>query len=373
MKILLLGEFSNVHATLAKGLRELGHEVTVASDGDGWKDYPRDIDLKRKSLKRMDSLKYWLKVKKSFLHFRGYDIVQIINPVFLDFKAERILPYFHYLKKHNKRVVMGAFGMDYYYVIGCLDKQTFRYSDFNIGNVERINYDNDQFKEEWLDGSKGVLNRIIADECDAIVTGLYEYDACYKKYYNGNAVVRFIPFPIVTNSNDSHSEKRHYKLSSPLKIFIGIQSKRSEYKGTDILLGAAQRVKNDYPNECTLQIAEDVPFEDYKEMLDSSDVILDQLYSYTPAMNALEAMARGTVVVGGAELENYTILNEYQLRPIINVQPNRHSAYHVIRDLVVNRNELIPLLQNEGYLYISKHHDYLKVAHKYEQLYSQIL
>ena len=45
MRILLLGEYSNVHNTLAQGLRALGHEVTVASDGDHWKDYPRDIDL----------------------------------------------------------------------------------------------------------------------------------------------------------------------------------------------------------------------------------------------------------------------------------------------------------------------------------------
>lgn len=29
MKILLMGEYSNVHATLAEGLRKLGHEVTV--------------------------------------------------------------------------------------------------------------------------------------------------------------------------------------------------------------------------------------------------------------------------------------------------------------------------------------------------------
>lgn len=47
MKILLLGEYSNVHATLADGLRRLGHEVTVASNGDFWKDYPRDIDFSR--------------------------------------------------------------------------------------------------------------------------------------------------------------------------------------------------------------------------------------------------------------------------------------------------------------------------------------
>lgn len=36
MKILLLGEFSNLHWTLAEGLRKLGHEVCVVSNGDRW-------------------------------------------------------------------------------------------------------------------------------------------------------------------------------------------------------------------------------------------------------------------------------------------------------------------------------------------------
>ena len=40
MKVLLLGEYSNVHWTLAQGLRALGHSVTVASDGDSWKNFP---------------------------------------------------------------------------------------------------------------------------------------------------------------------------------------------------------------------------------------------------------------------------------------------------------------------------------------------
>ena len=49
MRILLLGEFSNIHWTLAEGLRHLGHEVCVLSNGNGWKNYPRDIDLSRAS------------------------------------------------------------------------------------------------------------------------------------------------------------------------------------------------------------------------------------------------------------------------------------------------------------------------------------
>ena len=49
MRILLLGEYSGLHCSLADGLRALGHEVCVASDGCGWKNYPRDIALMAKS------------------------------------------------------------------------------------------------------------------------------------------------------------------------------------------------------------------------------------------------------------------------------------------------------------------------------------
>ena len=55
--------------------------------------------------------------------------------------------------------------------------------------------------------------------------------------------------------------------------------------------------------------------------MEGSDAILDQLYSYTPSMNPLEAMSRGIICIGGGEPENYEILNETLLHPIINVQP----------------------------------------------------
>ena len=47
MKILLLGEYSNVHWTLAEGLRRLGHCVTVASNGDFWKDKEKQIKIQK--------------------------------------------------------------------------------------------------------------------------------------------------------------------------------------------------------------------------------------------------------------------------------------------------------------------------------------
>ena len=45
--ILLLGDYSNCHRTLATGLRALGCTVTIASDGSRWMNTHRDIDLSR--------------------------------------------------------------------------------------------------------------------------------------------------------------------------------------------------------------------------------------------------------------------------------------------------------------------------------------
>ncbi|TOI27410.1 hypothetical protein CGI63_23185, partial [Vibrio parahaemolyticus] len=45
MRVLLLGEYSGVHTNLAMVLKELGHDVITVSDGDGFKSFPRDVDL----------------------------------------------------------------------------------------------------------------------------------------------------------------------------------------------------------------------------------------------------------------------------------------------------------------------------------------
>lgn len=90
-------------------------------------------------------------------------------------------------------------------------------------------------------------------------------------------------------------------------------------------------------------------------------------------MNALEAMSRGLVNVGGAEPENYEILHEEHLRPIINVLPDEEDVYRCLLELVDHREELFPRLQRESMEYIAKHHDYIVVARKYEQLYRSVL
>lgn len=366
MKILLLGEYSHVHWTLAEGLRKEGHHVTVVSDGDGWKNYPRDIDLKRRSTGKLDGVRYLFDVMRCLPKLRGFDIVQLINPVFLDLRGEHMLPFYRYIRQHNGKVFMGAFGMDYYWVKAGMDCHTFRYSDFNIGPELRHNTYNDTVIADWLHGAKGRLNRLIADDCDGIVSGLYEYDASYRPYHADK--MRFIPFPI----NPDSVSPIHPRTGRPLRLFIGIQKGRSAYKGTDVMLQALLRLQQDFPERCRIHKAESVPFALYQQMLNDSDVLLDQLYSYTPAMNALMAMAKGMIVVGGGEEENYRILHEEQLRPIVNVLPDEQDVYEKLKTLTELSNEQIHRMQQDSITYIHRHHHYLKIARQYLDFWSEV-
>lgn len=364
MKILLLGEYSNVHCTLAKGLRQLGHKVTLVSNGDFWKNYPRDIDLSR-TYNKIGGLVYLIKLYAQLPKWRGYDVVQIINPMFLEIKAHRIFPIYRYLQKYNKKVFMAAFGMDYYWVHTCCTTMPLRYSDFNIGKQLRDTPDALKERKDWLHTDKQKLNEYIAQHCTGIIAGLYEYWACYHPIFPYKTV--FIPYPICISEQTNITTNAKAK-DRKLNLFIGINKARSVYKGTDVMLSAAQAIVKKYPDKVRLQIAESVPFAAYRQLMDKADAILDQLYSYTPAMNALEAMSKGVICIGGGEPENYQILHEEVLRPIVNVEPKYESVYRQLEMLVL-QPQLVRKLQQESIAYIKKHHDYIKVAKQYEAFY----
>lgn len=364
MKILLIGEYSNVHWTLAEGLRELGHEATVLSNGDFWKDYPRDISLVRREGK-LGGMAYMARLYSLLPRLKGFDIVQLINPMFLELKAERIAPVYNFLRRENRKIVLCAFGMDSYWVRMCTEKRLLRYSDFNIGDTLRTDETAIREREDWTGTAKERLNAMIASDADAIVAGLYEYFVAYREYFPQKT--SFIPFPIKIPNTDIPAET-----PARIRLFIGINKDRSHYKGTDIMLAAARKAVADTGHMAELAEAYSVPFSQYREMMQQSHVILDQLYSYTPAMNALEAMAHGMVVVGGGEEEHYRLLGETELRPIINVAPSFESVFQALSSLI-RHPESVPALRRDSLAYVCRHHEYRKVAKQYECLYNELL
>ena len=110
--------------------------------------------------------------------------------------------------------------------------------------------------------------------------------------------------------------------------------------------------------------AENLPFDEYLKQMASCDVLLDQIYSYTPSMNALQAMAMGLVVVSGGEEEQYELLGERELRPIVNVLPDADDIRAKLEDLILHP-ERIPLLKAQSIEYVRRHHDAKQIAQQY--------
>ncbi len=360
MKILLLGEYSNVHWTLAEGLRALGHSVTVVSDGDRWKNYQRDIDLSRHSLGRWDTLRYIFDIQRTIPKLKGYDVVQLINPVFFDLRAERILSFYKCLRRQNGKLFLGSFGIDKPWVEEGMKPETFRYSDFFLFGEPRHTPEVEEMCSTWLTGAKGKLFDYIADDCDGIVAGLYENYICSAARYSGK--LHFIPFPI---NHQNISPRQPHPEYGGIRFFVGVQRSRSAYKGTDIMLPMLEDLRKRYPEKMEIRVAESLPFAIYQQMMDSSDVLLDQLYSYTPAMNALLAMAKGLVVVGGAEEEHYRLLGESQLRPIVNVTPSPGDMERQIERRLLLPTEAVARLSAQSMEYTRRWHDHIKVASQY--------
>lgn len=354
MKILLIGEFSNLHSTLAEGLRLLGHEVTVASDGCKWMENDRDVDLFRPDYDFFNSIKYLGKVHNIFRKFKGYDVVQIKNPSFIDLNIKRNLNLYRFLLKNNSKVFLGAFGTDYFWEKACIENKMLRYSDLFIGD-KPLNI----YKCAWLDNQKEEANIEIAETCNGIISCLYEYHKSYEPHYKDK--LEYIPLPINT-------EMLQYKQKGiegdKIKIFIGVQKLRPKLKGTDILLEELMKIQSTYSNEILINKVTSLPWTQYVKIMAESDVLVDQLYSYTPAMNGLIGMAQGLVLVGGGEPEMYDLLNENTNFPIVNVYPSREDVYNKLENLILNKKDL-PEISSNSREFIEKHHNYINVAQKY--------
>jgi len=368
MRILLLGEASFVHSTLRKGFKELGHDVVLMSDGNNGRECPRDIDLER-NMKwgKLGGLGVLLKLLVNVRLLLGNDIVQIHNCQFVPLKMwwNEILLFI--LKLGNKKVVKYCLGDDVV-VIKRQAEGVLKYSDTHIGKRPINEKQNEwRIEEQFLPEYIHCCNYANA-KADALIPCLYEYFEYYDlPEYHGKLYYMPLPMEIPFYNNDKR------KVKEPIKVLVGIQSKRDYLKGASVISDLIERVAKENPGKLKIKKVVDVPYDEYLPMLDDADVLVDQLYSYTPSMNSLAAMAHGTVVVGGGEEEFYEFIGEKELRPIINVRPEEdENNLKILRETLLHP-EKIERLKKEGLEFVKKHHDYIKVCEKHIELYNKLL
>ena len=393
MKILLIGEASFLHNTLKKGLLERGHRVLTMSDGNGWHDAPRDIDLRRDGRwGKLGGLRVVWQLLRHLPQLCGNDVVQIHNYQFVPLMYRWNTLLLRFLKLTNRRVVKGCFGDD---------PQIFRrqaqgvpaYSDtYWSGQLQNAELHRDRIAEVVEHGAEASWRKTTR-MADALVACLYEYWLDYNEPPYA-AKLHYIPLPMeceemvrwcdgemvtcLGNDTPSPSHPNDSQLptnltTSPpyhLTILIGLQPKRDFMKGAMKIAAFVEEVARRHPGKVQMKYVEGVPYDEYLHLRPEADVLVDQLYSYTPSMNSLAAMARGTVVIGGGEEEYYEFIGEKTLRPIINVRPDVPDEENIAAiERALFTDGMLERMAQESIQFVHKYHDYRLVAKQYEQLY----
>lgn len=371
MKILFFGDASHYHRTLAEALRRLGHEAVVASDGSRWMNTGRDIDLSRPLPGRLGGMALWAKLHTSLRPaLSGYDVVQLSSSNIIHLRPERAIKVFRMLRRNNRSVHLTALGTDTPYLDFCLAPDGLRYNEWRVGaEPAPLALASPELLEEWRAPALRANDAEVYGAVSTIGTALFEYHAAVERAGYG-AKAGYCGIPIDTSAlTPAHEGEGAPEI---VEFFVGMHRSRKVEKGTDRLLAAARAVEARFPKHCRVTVVENLPYDEYVATQRRAHVVLDQLYSYTPATNALLAMAQGIATVSGAEPEYYDFIGEHDNRPIINALPDDEALRATLADIVDNRGRL-PELWRRSREFVIKHNDSATVARRFLELWNRNL
>ncbi|MBR9914082.1 MAG: glycosyltransferase [Algicola sp.] len=378
MRILLVGEFSRLHNSLKEGLEQLGHEVVIIGDGDGFKDYPVDIKLKhqfvkgplnilRKMLHRffgidLKSLSIQRQFNAQKPNLKGYDIVQLINE-----KAFNTIPKIEeqllkFIFENNDKVFLLSCGCDFPSVDYAMKKK-FKYSILTPYFNGKISKKDFYPVLMYLQEAQKSLHQFIYSRINGVIASDMDYHLPLEGH---SKYLGLIPNPVNTDII-------HY--IPPVKtdkiiIFHGINSAHYFKKGNDLFEKALLKIEQEFKDQVEIITTTDIPYDEYIELYNRAHIVMDQVYAYDQGYNALEAMAKGKVVFTGAEQE---WLDFYDLEPnsvAINAEPDVQQLVKQLAWLITNP-DAIDTISKQARAFIEKEHDYIKIAKTYVTKWSE--
>ena len=349
MKILLAGEFSGFHLNLKKGLEKLGHEVTLLSSGDGWKNINSDTKIysaieAKPFNKVINIIRDYLIIK----NYKNYDVVQFMQPLLFSQKLGLNKYLINKLIENNKKSFLIAAGSDSMYWKNY--KTKFRYSPHHdMKYIDNKGKESMYEKDEIYD-----YNVYLAKKVDGIIPIMYDYDIGYIDFKNKKKV---IPLPMDLDT----IEYQENMIKDKIVIFHGLN--REGFKGTAHIKKAMERIKENYSDLVEIIIDGKMPLNEYIQLMKRTNIVIDQANSYSYGVNAVIAMAMGKIILSGCEQET---LDTFGIKssPIINILPDEDDIYQKLELLIENKDKFITY-GKESREYVSLLHDYELIAHKF--------
>lgn len=354
MKILLFGEYSGLFNCLKDGLVALGHDVFLASNGDYHKNYPSDFRYDRHVKGKFGNAVSLFNVFTHLKLFSGYDVVLIvsINPLF---KLQISTTFINYLIENNKKVFLSGAGLNTFSFDFWLNKVGSKYHEYTKLDYEGAHH---KYAFPFNVSSKRLSREIdVMKKLNGYIPIMYEYSEPYREFSN---LLKTIPIPI----NTSQFIYQPNIVRDKIVFFHGLTR---ACKGGKYILQAFEILKRKYSNEAEFIAAGGLPFNEYMALIEKTNVVLDDANAYSLGMNALFSMAKGKIVMGGAE----KIANEelgYNNCPAINLTKDVKSIVSSIESIIEQKND-IEKLGYESRKFVEEHHDYIQVAKEYITLF----
>lgn len=374
MKIVIIGEYSSFSKNLCNGFRLLGHDCFVFSWGDSFKKIeqdngytvfsPRNVKHIYSFNRFINRVEYYIsgfKLKKlvSNMSKDKWDIALVINPTFIKktyfdncFSKQMIFS----LIKRPSCIFLSACGSDVPYYD--------YWNNQNWKNKELIDYN---IEHKGALSAKEYQHHIYCSSfINKVIPIMYDYGEAWRnsKYAKSFVVYPTIPLPVDTNNF-----KAYNKISGKIVVFHGII--RPKAKGTDYIVSAMDKLQKKYPDKVECYAKGGMPLNDYLQLLQRTNILIDQVYAGSSGMNSLYALAMGKVLLGGNEVENAKEYGVPQI-PIINIGPNSEQIFMELEKLITNPQEIVRLSE-EGRKYVEKYHDSKIIAQKYIDVFKSIL
>jgi len=352
MKILLLGEYSALYQNLKHGLEYFGHEVLHAGWRDGFKRIPVDLDLDSVAPFGLDKIIRRLNPFLSLNSLTGYDVVLIINPYV--FYSAPILNklFFKHIIRNNNKVFLSAAGDDaYFWKYGRARLKYGPFDDFLKFDLQKKIFHMDSeasFK----------YNKWLVDKVNGVIPIMFEYEISYRDCEKLSSV---IPIPM-NLSSVGYTENN---IQGRIKIFHGLN--RYGFKGTRHVEKAFEYLSAKYKNDLDLSIRGHMSLNEYLDVMRKTNIVLDQVYSYSLGVNGVYALAMGKVVFGGAEPESLCSLRVSK-SPVVNILPDWKDIVKKVENILDQRKN-IKVMGMESRLFAENIHDSIIVAEKYLRIF----
>ena len=357
MKILFLGDYSNLHACLSEELRKRGHEVTLVSDGSRYMQTACDIMHSREpGLK--GSIKYLSESYTLISELKGFDVVQLINPGFIHLRPEKLKFFFNKLLKNNGSVFLTLAGDDYYFVKACGQSDIFRFSEYRVWDTF-TEMGRSAIYSEWLNDDLKAYTEYLYNHIDGAMSVLPEYDMVARELLGDKVAYTGIPINL-----ENHPYMGLDLKDGLVNVFIGMKMEYASRKGTDRLYAILQELEKEMPDRCKLTKVSNVSIAEYYNLMKPAHIVVDQLYAYSPATNALAAMAMGKVAATGAMPEYYHYIGDDYDKPIIKLSPLDPDLKETLRSSIINWGELF-YKSLKGRKLVEKNNDVTIVADRF--------